>query len=401
MSNAAASSLAQPSGQVPFASYESVRGVLGSQAAVMIDLRAPAEYADDAIPGAINVPLFEDVTRSFVGLLYKQFSPEAAFQEGRAAVAERVEGLVAEIAAHAGWTVPKDDLKARVLAMTDGGIAKMEAELTPTAVASLPDAPVILHCARGGMRSRSVVALLRALGFDRAVGLNGGYRGYRRDVMQSLSDWTAPPRVIALRGLTGVGKTLVLRAIEGLRPGWTLDLEGLAGHRSSLLGMVGLKPVSQRAFETAMSARIAAGFPDGVMVIEGESRKVGDAIIPGPMWEALRSATNVDVTASIPRRVTVLSEDYLRDESALPILRQQLVAVAERMDGDPPLAEMLDRGEIGPLVELLLERYYDPLYRRSDQGKRYACTVEAEDEHAAADEIVRAIESGQLAPWSK
>ncbi len=387
-----------PSGQVPFAPYGDVRAALASPGAILIDLRAPVEYADDCIPGAINVPLFEDVTRSFVGLLYKQFSPEAAFQEGRAAVAERVEGLVAEIAEHAGWDVPEDDLKARVLAMTEGGIAKMEAELTPAPIDRFPEAPVILHCARGGMRSRSVVALLRALGFERAVGMDGGYRGYRRVVMDSLSEWTPPPRVVALRGLTGVGKTLVLRAIEEKRPGWTLDLEGLAGHRSSLLGMVGLKPVSQKAFETAMSARVADGFPDGVMVVEGESRKVGDAIIPSPVWEALRGATNIDVTASIPRRVAVLSDDYLRDESALSVLREQLVAVSARMEGQPELAEMLDRGETGPLVELLLERYYDPLYRRSDEGKQYVLSIEAEDEHVAAERVIEAVESGELWP---
>jgi tRNA 2-selenouridine synthase len=366
--------------------------------AVLVDLRAPAEFADDCIPGAVNVPLFEDVTRSFVGLLYKQFSPEAAFQEGRAAVAERVEGLVAEIAAHAGWDVPEDDLMARVLAMTDGGIAKMEAELTPTPIKAFPAAPVILHCARGGMRSRSVVALLRALGFDRAVGLRDGYRGYRRIVMASLDEWSPPSRVVSLRGLTGVGKTLVLRAIEEMRPGWTLDLEGLAGHRSSLLGMVGLKPVSQKAFETALCARAAGGFPSDVMIVEGESRKVGDAIIPSPVWEAMRGATNIDVTASIARRVAVLSDDYLRDESALPVLREQLEAVSARMDGRPELAEMLDRGETGPLVELLLERYYDPLYRRSDEGKEYALAVDAEDEHVAAERVIAAVESGEL--WS-
>ena len=394
--NSPAASHSGARGQVPFAPYGDVRAALAVPNAVLIDLRAPVEFADDSIPGAINVPLFEDVTRSFVGLLYKQFSPEAAFQEGRAAVVERVNSLVAEIAAHAGWAVPEDDLKARVLAMTDGGIAKMEAELTPTPIEVFPEAPVILHCARGGMRSRSVIALLRALGFDRAVGLEDGYRGYRKVVMASLLDWTPPGRVVSLRGFTGVGKTLVLHAIEDLRPGWTLDLEGLAGHRSSLLGMVGRRPVSQKAFESAMSARCAEGFPSDLMIMEGESRKVGDAIIPGPVWEALRAAVNVDVTASISRRVQVLSEDYLRDESALPILREQLAAVAARMEGQPDLAGMLDRGETGPLVELLLERYYDPLYSRSEAGKEYALTVEAEDEHTAAQEVIAAIESGQL-----
>lgn len=392
MSNQSSSSVAH----VPFASYDQVRGLASNSGAVVIDLRAPVEFNEDHIPGALNVPLFEDQTRSFVGLLYKQFSPDAAFQEGRAAVVERVDALVQEIASHAGWEVPAGDLKARVLAMTQGGIAKMEAELTPVSVELLPEAPVILHCARGGLRSRSVVALMRILGLDRVLGLEGGYRAHRQSVMATLAAWTPPAKVIALRGLTGVGKTLVLREIERLRPGWTLDLEGHAGHRSSLLGMVGLKPVTQKAFDSGLAARADGGFPDDVVFIEGESRKVGNSIVPGPMWEALQRATNVDVTASIPRRVQVLSEDYLRDESALPLLRVQLVAVAERMEGQPDLAGMLDRGEIGPLVEILLERYYDPLYKRSEGSKVYAMVVEAEDETIAARRLITAVEDGSL-----
>ncbi|QDV04969.1 tRNA 2-selenouridine synthase [Planctomycetes bacterium Poly30] len=378
--------------QVPFASFDAVKDLLNDAGGCVIDLRAPSEYADDHVPGAVNVPLFEDMTRSFVGLLYKQFSPEAAFQEGRAAVVERVDGMVQEIAAHTGWTVPPADLRGRVIAMTEGGIVKMEAELMPVPVESIPDDAVVLHCARGGLRSRSVVALLRVLGFERVIGLEGGYRAYRQSVIQDLAGWTPPRRVVSLRGLTGVGKTLVLREIERLRPGWTLDLEGHAGHRSSLLGMVGLEPVTQKSFESQLAERASRGFPDDVMVVEGESRKVGDVIIPGPIWESMGKATNVEITASIPRRIQVLAEDYLRDPSALPLLREQLVAVADRMEGKPELPEMLDRGEIGPLVQILLERYYDPLYRRSEEGKEYVASIDAEDETVAAERVIEAIE---------
>lgn len=383
--------------QVPFASFERVRGLVDRPEVLVIDLRAPTEFADDHLPGAINVPLFEDLTRAFVGLLYKQFSPEAAFQEGRAAVVERIDGLVQEIAGHAGWVVPPGDLRARVLAMTDGGIARMEAELMPAPVETLPESPIVLHCARGGLRSRSVVALLRLLGLHRAIGLEGGYRSYRQSVMSTLESWTPPGLVVSLRGLTGVGKTLVLREVERIRPGWTLDLEGDAGHRSSLLGMVGLEPVSQKSFESRLAASARRGFLDGVMVVEGESRKVGNVIIPGPIWEAMRAATNFDIKATIPRRIQVLSEDYLQDESALPLLREQLVAVADRMEGKPELPEMLDRGEIGPLVQLLLERYYDPLYRRSDEGKTYAASIDAGDETVAAKQVIQVIDGLLLA----
>ena len=358
----------------------------------MIDLRAPKEFAEDHAPGAINVPLFEDDTRSYVGLLYRQFGPEAAFQEGRAAVVEGVQTLVRDILAAIDRPMPPDDLRARVLELTGGGMARMEGALELCTVGELTEDTVVFTCARGGLRSRSVVALMRSIGIETAVGLEGGYRSYRRGVMERLEAWEPPGLVVSLRGLTGVGKTLVLRAIEDLRPGWTLDLEGIAGHRSSLLGMVGLAPVSQKAFESGLCRRAERGFPAGVMIVEGESRKVGDAVIPRGIWAAMKAATNIEVTAGTPRRVTVLSEDYLADPSGLPVLRRQLETISERMDGALDLAGMLDRREIGPLVELLLERYYDPLYRRSEAGKEYATSVDAERAEDAAAAVVRWVE---------
>lgn len=377
---------------VPFASLDVVRGA-GER--LFVDLRAPVEFEDDHVEGALSVPLFENETRAFVGLLYKQFSPDAAFNEARAEVVRRIEGIVARIAEAAGWQVPEVDLRRRVREMTARGIARMESDLEPAAVDELPAGAVVLSCARGGLRSRSVVALLRTLGLE-AVGLEGGYRSYRAHVRDALERWTPPPHVFAIRGLTGVGKTLVLRALEERRPGWTLDLEGIAGHRSSLLGMVGLRQTTQKGFESGLVRRMERGFPDGVLVMEGESRKVGDVVVPRTLWEALQGATNIELVASIPRRVQVLTEDYLADPASIPKLRAQLEAVSARMADGPDLAGMLDRGETTALVELLLERYYDPLYRGSEEGKRYAVTVEGDYAGRAADAIVAWIE-GRLA----
>jgi tRNA 2-selenouridine synthase len=191
-----------------------------------------------------------------------------------------------------------------------------------------------------------------------------------------------------LRGMTGVGKTLVLREVERLRPGSTLDLEELAGHRSSLLGMVGLQPVSQKTFETGIRERLARGFVGDLMIVEGESRKVGDVIVPPRVWSALQGATNLWLEAPIARRVDVLIEDYLARPEALPTLRRQLDAVAARMPQRPDLVAMLDRGDARALVELLLVKYYDPLYGNSEAGRSYAATVDATDPTAAARAVL-------------
>jgi len=371
---------------VPFASLAALRAA----EARVVDLRSPAEFAVDHLPGAINVPLFDDQERAFVGLLYKQFSPEAAFAEGRTVVAQKIEAFVGAVAEAIDWELPRTglDLRARVLAMTERGIGPLDVELRAVPAGPLPEAPVALHCWRGGLRSRSVLALVRALGLERAVGLEGGYKSWRQDVLERLARWPGVRRTVVLRGLTGVGKTLVLREIERLRPGSTLDLEGLAGHRSSLLGMVGLEPVSQKAFESALSERLISGFTSDVMFVEGESRKVGDVVIPVTVWDALRGGTDVWIEASLARRVDVLIEDYLARPDAQQQLAAQLAVVASRMPGGPDLPGMLARGETRELVELLLGAYYDPLYRHSEGARTYALCIDASDVTAAAERVL-------------
>lgn len=374
---------------VPFASIDALRAV----DARVIDLRSPSEFADDHLPGAVNVPLFDDQERALVGLLYKQFSPDAAFAEGRAVVAGKVEAFVARVAEASGWRPDADAatgeaLRERVLAMTEDGIGRLDVELTAVALDELPERPVALHCWRGGLRSRSVLALVRALGLTSAIGVHGGYRAWRRRVLEDLAGWPGVAHTIVLRGLTGVGKTLVLREVERLAPGSTLDLELLAGHRSSLLGMVGLEPVSQKRFETRLRERLARGFEGDVMIVEGESRKVGDAIIPSAVWRALQGGANVWLDAPIPRRVAVLIDDYLARPDAMPMLRAQLAAVAARMPGRPDLVGLLDRGAVRELVELLLARYYDPLYGNSEAGKAYCASLDASDPTEAARQIL-------------
>src|SRR5688572_5474436 len=260
---------------------------------LVVDLRSPAEHAEDHVPGAVNVPLFDDVERAVIGTLYRKSSPDAAFEEGRRIVGTGVRELVAAIGRHAGWEPPTAELEQRVLAMTAGGYERFARSMECAPPAAPGPGAVVLHCWRGGLRSRSVVALLRGLGLERAHVLAGGYRAWRAQVLCDLDAFVAPPAYV-LRGLTGVGKTLVLGELERIRPRWTLDLEGLARHRSSILGMVGLEPVSQKRFESGVRERLARGF-DGVMVVEGESRKVGDVVVPARVWRALDEGVDLEL----------------------------------------------------------------------------------------------------------
>jgi tRNA 2-selenouridine synthase len=369
------------------------RDALEHPEATIVDLRSPAEFALDHVPGARNVPLFDDVERALVGTLYRQVSPERAFEEGRAIARAKIARFVADLVAVVGNDLEDSDLEKRLEELTAGGIAALEASIACEPSAAVHSHPVVLHCWRGGLRSKSVVAFLRGLGLERAFLLEGGYKAYRAEVAARIAGWNPPP-IVLLCGLTGVGKTLVLRELERLRPGSTLDLEGLAGHRSSLLGMVGLEPTSQKAFESALVARIRRGSGER-LVVEGESRKVGDVILPPGLWRAMGAGTALELTAPLERRVQVLEEDYLATAESRAQLLRQLPRVEQRMDlpaGAPSLAERLEAGRVDELVRLLLARYYDPLYRRSEKGRRYAASIDASDPARAAAEIAAWIE---------
>ncbi len=370
-----------------------VAALAGAADATVIDLRSPAEHAHDRLPGAHSVPLFDDVERAVIGALYARRSPQAAFEEGRARALERIESLAAEVARLSGWTLPTLDLRERVQALCAAGVEGLESSLVPRPLLRAPRAAVVLHCWRGGLRSRSVVAFLRGIGLERAVGLAGGYKAWRARVIERLERWQAPPTVV-LRGLTGVGKTLVLRAIERLRPGWTLDLEGLAGHRGSILGMVGLAPCSQKRFESLLAERLRA-CGAGVLVVEGESRKVGDVVLPAPVWGALEGGVDVLLEAPLERRVAVLCDDYLADPRQREQLARQLPFLEGRLGPRfaGALVALLAEGREAELVALLLERYYDPLYRHSARDRRPEARFDASRPLEAAAAIVRWVEA--------
>ena len=341
----------------------SIEQVLARSERCVIDLRTSEEFAEDHLPGAINLPLFGELQRAMVGFLYRQVSPAQALEQGRRYAEERVRPLVDGIARIAEWTPLEGNLQEHVSRLCGGGLESMEAMLEPQILPHAPDNPVVLHCWRGGLRSRSVVALVRALGLGRAVGLAGGYKAYRRHVIDALSTWERPAPVV-LHGLTGVGKTLVLRAIEALDPGRTLDLEALAGHRSSLLGMVGLRPCGQKVFDSRLAQSLEQS-TSGALVIEGESRKVGDVVLPTGLWQAMEQGHPLWLQASMDRRIAVLMDDYLGRSGQREPLRRQLASLSERLPTTVDWLGWFDGGLEANLVRELLLQHYDPLYLRT------------------------------------
>jgi len=376
----------------------SLESFLADPPARVVDLRAPCEFDGDHWPGAVNVPLFDDAQRALVGTLYRQQSPQAAFEAGRRALEAQLAPFVAALSAQLERRPPELDPAQALNELTRGGLERLRSALTPTRT-SRDAVRLALYCQRGGLRSRSSVALLTRLGCEGAALVEGGYKAWRRALYERSANWRAP-RTFVLRGLTGVGKTLVLRELEALRPGSTLDLEELAQHRSSVLGMVGLTPATQKGFETRLALRLEQ-LRGPTLVLEGESRKVGDVIVPASVWRALESGLNVELHAPLARRVAVLLDDYL----AHPTSREQLVPQLEFIEArlrrggwSGSLVELLQTGREAQLVELLLERYYDPLYRHSEQGRRVSARLDSSTPRVAAERLAELLDAQDAPP---
>ncbi|WP_372604124.1 tRNA 2-selenouridine(34) synthase MnmH, partial [Actibacterium sp.] len=239
----------------------------------VIDVRSPAEFAEDHIPGAINLPALTNEERARVGTIYTQVNPFEARKIGAA--------LVARNAAH-----------------------HLETTLADRPKSYRP----LVYCWRGGQRSGSFALILRQIGWQ-AETIDGGYRSFRRLVQSALYDATWPSPVVVLEGNTGTAKTALLPRIaaEGVQ---VIDLEGLANHRGSLFGaMPGGQP-AQKGFETRLAMAAAALDPNQPVLVEGESSKIGKINLPPALWEAMKTAPRIEVTAPLDARATFLGRAY-------------------------------------------------------------------------------------------
>jgi len=299
----------------------------------VIDVRSPAEFADDHIPGAINLPVLDNEERALVGTMYAT-DPFEARRVGAALVA-------AHLAEH---------LK--------GALAGHPKRWRP-----------LVNCWRGGMRSGSMVQVMRMVGWD-AQPLAGGYKTWRAHVIRTL-DALAPQlplRVVC--GATGSAKTRVLHALA--RQGeQVLDLEGMAQHKGSVLGGLPDAPQpSQKMFETRLVDAMQGLDLCRPVYVEAESRRIGRIAVPTAFIERLRASPCVEIDVSRAARVEYL----LRDYAWLGADRETLVGLIGQLRGLQSNAS-LERwsqwarsGELEPLVQELLELHYDPQYAKSQHG---------------------------------
>ena len=308
----------------------------------LIDVRSPAEFAEDHVPGALSLPVLSDAERARVGTIYVQDSPFRARKVGAALVARNA-------AAH-----------------VEGPLAERTGGWRP-----------LVYCWRGGQRSGSFATILSQIGW-RAATVEGGYRSWRRLVRRALYEDPLPHRLVLLDGLTGTGKTDLLHRLDALGV-QTLDIEGLARHRGSLLGaMPGGQP-GQKAFETALAARLAALDPARPVVAEAESSRVGDLSLPSALWALMRAAPRIEVAARPEARAQGLARlyaDLAADAPRLEALLRRLTAMRGRAVVER-WVDLLRAGETVALAAALMADHYDPAYGRGRREGPWLDRVDA------------------------
>lgn len=300
----------------------------------IIDVRSPAEYAEDHIPGAINCPVLDDEERARVGTLYKQVSPFEARKIGAALVSRNI---AQHIETHflnkpKGWKP-------------------------------------LIYCWRGGQRSGAMTLVLGQVGWG-ARRLEGGYKSFRVRVLEDLARLPASLGFRILCGPTGSGKTALLEALAAAGE-QVLDLEALANHKGSVLGA---EPNSQqpcqKAFETALWAQLRTFDPARPVWAESESRRIGRLHLPVELFERLRDGDCLRIDAALPARVAHLLDRYaslIADPADFNAKLERLVG----QHGHKRVGEwqaMVTAAEWQPLAEQLIVDHYDPAYRRGGAG---------------------------------
>ncbi|MGD2006248.1 MAG: tRNA 2-selenouridine(34) synthase MnmH [Pseudomonadales bacterium] len=306
---------------------------------LIIDARSESEFAADHIPGAINLPTLNDQERIEVGTLYKQASPFKARIRGASLAARNI------------------------------------ADHVEHSLSGLPQGhPMWVYCWRGGQRSGSLALVLKEIGFSPKL-INGGYKHWRNEVMSGLPRRIESLKWRVLSGPTGVGKTRWLQALaEAGEP--TLDLEGLGGHRGSLLGDVNGGQPTQRAFESRLYHHLSSLESGTEVWVESESANLGKLTIPAALMTKIHAAPQVELQVSLADRVAQLLKDYPMWVDAPDQLIEKLNVLRPRHSNAriDQWITWIHQSNFEALVSDLLIHHYDPTYahgaKRLNQSDR-------------------------------
>jgi tRNA 2-selenouridine synthase len=298
----------------------------------VLDVRSEGEYKHAHIPNAYNLPLFNDIERAVVGKTYKQQSKEEAIKKGLEYFGPKMKSMI--------------QFTERIIHSKDSN-----------------NKTIMVHCWRGGMRSAGVAWLLDLYGF-KVYTLIGGYKTYRNWVLKQFEEnW----KFNILGGYTGSGKTIILEHMKG-RGEAVIDLEGIAGHRGSAFGRIGLPEQSSvEMFENNLAEelyKISNQYPNKHIWLEDESQRIGAVSIPHTLWANMRKSMVYFINIPFEKRLDYLVETYgVFDKTSLAEAISRIQKKLGGLETKTAIA-YLENGEIKACFDILL-KYYDKLYLKS------------------------------------
>lgn len=330
---------------------------------LFVDVRTPAEFAEASIPGAVNIPIFSNDERIEVGTLYKQQGKIRARRRAVEIVAPRIPAIIAQ---------------------TDKALGK-------------DTAPAVIFCWRGGLRSQAITSFLNLAGIP-ARQLEQGHKGFRRRVCSDFEAGNWPP-VFVLRGLTGIGKTRILEKLQQ-QDYPVIDLEGLANHRGSAFGSLGLdRQPSQKQFEARLWDCLHQLKDSPYLLVEGESRHIGRLTIPVNFHRAMQQQTSLWLTTPLEHRIRIILADYPDLAGHATDIERALLAIKERLGGKTVARylQLLKAQDWETLIAELMTTYYDPLYLHTCPEQRMEICYHTLDQ--ATEQVAAAVD--QLAAGHK
>jgi tRNA 2-selenouridine synthase len=334
----------------------SIKDALNLEDVVFIDARTPKEYEEDHILDSINLPILNNEEHADIGTIYKQQGKVQAINKGFDYVGYKLKYMYSTI---------------------EGLSNKYK--------------NIVIYCARGGMRSKSLVSFFDSLGLN-IYQLEGGYKSYRNFVINYLDTVMDEKKFIVLHGLTGVGKTDMLKLLEKERLD-IVDLEDMASNSGSVFGYITFdkKPPTQKEFETKIFEKLYYS-KSNYIFIESESKRVGHVSVPLPIYNSMtQDSIHLLLECSIKTRVDRLTKDYVyseyKDKKELVdcINRFRKRLGHEKID---KLIEMFNNGKYEEVIEEYLVDYYDPLYNHSVKQYTYDMIINADDINKALQKVI-------------
>jgi tRNA 2-selenouridine synthase len=307
---------------------------IDSDSQLLFDVRSPKEYEEYHIPGARCLSIFSNDERAEIGTIYKQISKEEAMERGLEIVAPKLPGFY----------------------------KKIKSEMVKN-----PEKQVVIYCARGGMRSKSIAQTMSMMGIE-CLQLEGGIRSYRKQIERLLEEYVQiNKKIIVIEGHTGTMKTKFLEKLQ--KEGYpVLNLERMAGHKGSIFGRIGEDPASQKKFESRLFERLKELKDSQALIIESESKRIGRVVVPDFLLEGKYTGTRIHIDMPFSLRVKYICEVYD------PLLhRKEIEEAVIKLSKRIPAAivteikDALTVQDYGKVVSFLLENYYDPKYEFAEQ----------------------------------